>query len=139
MQIIKGLLLIIVLLEITACNLQQNDQITKTNPLAAKDNMQLGMAYLQQGIVFRAKYKLLLALQQDKNSAQVQDAMAYFLEVSGELQRADVYYQRAIQLAPKSGIELNNYGVFLCHLGKYAESENQFLAAATGSKLFKYS
>jgi type IV pilus assembly protein PilF len=129
MQIIKGLLLIIVFLELTACNLQQNDHIIKTNSAAAKDNMQLGMAYLQQGDRVRAKHKLLLALQQDKNSAQVQDAMAYFLEITGELQQAEIYYQRALQLAPKSGVELNNYGVFLCHLGKYAESENQFLAA----------
>ncbi len=129
MNIIKCLLFIF-LLELTACNLQQNNQIIKTNSAAANDNMQLGLAYLQQGDRVRAKHKLLLALQQDNNSAQVQDAMAYYCEIIGNTQQAEIFYLRALKLAPKSGIELNNYGVFLCHLNRYAESEKQFLAAA---------
>ncbi len=128
MTIIKWLLFIF-LLNVTACTLQQNEQIINTNSAAANDNMQLGLAYLQQGNRVRAKQKLLLALQQDHNSAQIQDAMAYFLEVTGDTHQAEVYYLRALQLTPHSGVALNNYGVFLCRIGKYTESENQFLAA----------
>lgn len=123
----------ICLLELTACNLQQNDPTIKTNSVAANDNMQLGLAYLEQGDRVRAKHKLLLALQQDKNSVQVQDAMAYFLEEMGDEQQAEIYYLRAVQLAPNSGVALNNYGVFLCRIGKYAESEKQLLAATHDS------
>lgn len=126
MKIILKIVLIIFLLQITACNLQK---INTKNPIAADDNMQLGLAYLQQGDRARAKHKLLLAMQQDKNSAQVQDAMAYFLEVTGETKQAESRYLIAIQLAPHSGAEHNNYGAFLCRIGKYSESEQQFLAA----------
>lgn len=128
MRIIKWLL-VIFLLNITACTLQQHEQTINTNSAAANDNMQLGLAYLQQGDRVLAKQKLLLALQQDKNSAQVQDAMAYFLEVMGNTHQAEIYYLRALQLAAHSGAALNNYGVFLCRIGKYEESEKQFLAA----------
>lgn len=130
MKIIRVLLCIIGLVSLTACNVQQPSQLNN-NSLAAIDNMQLGLAYLEQGDRTRAKYKLLLALQQDPNSARIQDAMAYFLEMTGNITQAEFYYQRAIQIAPASGAEHNNYGVFLCHQGEFEKSEQQFLAAVT--------
>ena len=91
--------------------------------------MQLGLAYLQQGDMQRAKFKLLLALQQAPKSAATLDAMAYFLETTGQISRAEYYYQQAIQSAPDNGSALNNYGTFLCRIGRYSAGEQQFLAA----------
>lgn len=130
MRIIIKLFGITFFLILTACNVQQPSQLNN-NSMAAMDNMQLGLAYLAQGDRTKAKYKLLLALQQDPNSAQVQDAMAYFFEMTGNTTQAENYYQRAIQITPSSGAEHNNYGVFLCRQGEYEKSEQQFLAAVT--------
>ncbi|ASQ45840.1 type IV pilus biogenesis/stability protein PilW [Legionella clemsonensis] len=96
---------------------------------AAIYNTQLGIAYLKQGDMPRAKRKLLNALDLAPNSADVNVAMAYYLEKTGNLKEAKTYYQKALLLAPKSGAQLNNYGTFLCRLGKYAEAENYFLRA----------
>jgi type IV pilus assembly protein PilF len=96
---------------------------------AASYNTQLGMAYLKQGDRPRAKRKLLTALDLAPNSADVNAAMAYYLEKTGELKEAYSYYQKALSLAPKSGAQLNNYGAFLCRLGQYKEAEAYFLKA----------
>ena len=100
------------------------------NPKAAHYNVELGLGYLKQGNTIRAKEKLLWALKQDPRSPVVQDAMGYFLETTGELKQAAIYYHRAVQLAPRSGAAQNNYGTFLCRVGRYPESIQYFLAAA---------
>lgn len=110
--------------------MQPNENNIKPNVIAAQYNMELGLAYLQQGDRPRAKHKLLLALNQAPNSAAVQDAMAYFMEMTGATVEAEKYYLRAIKLAPAQGAPLNNYGVFLCQEGHYAASETQFIAAS---------
>lgn len=96
---------------------------------AAAYNSQLGLAYLKQGNRSLAKHKLLLALSQDPNSANANAAMAYFLEKTGELDKAQIYYQKAMATAPKAGTQLNNYGAFLCRRGSYAQAETYFMKA----------
>ncbi|KTD23093.1 type IV pilus assembly protein PilF [Legionella lansingensis] len=97
---------------------------------AAVYNTQLGMAYLKQGDMPRAKRKLLAALDLAPNSADANVAMAYYLEKTGDIKEARTYYQKALSLAPNSGTQLNNYGTFLCRLGHYADAERYFLKAA---------
>lgn len=97
---------------------------------AAQINVQLGLGYLQQGQVPRAKQKFLLAVQQNPKSATVLDAMAYFWEVTGNNTLADQYYKQAISVEPKSGRALNNYGAYLCRTKRYNLAEEYLLAAA---------
>lgn len=127
------LVMFVIGIELTACNTvsttQKSDTFSNPNLLAGHYNSQLGLAYLQNGDRLLAKQKLLLALQQAPNSAEVQDAMAYFLEISGDTAQAQIHYLRAIQCAPDKGAPLNNYGVFLCRSGQYDLGEQQFLAA----------
>lgn len=101
-----------------------------SDQVAARCNVQLGLAYLEEGANQRAHDKLLLALQQNPDSVDVQMAMGYFLSKIGEKKAAIPYYQRAIQLAPKSPRVQNNYGVFLCSTGRANASIGYFLAAA---------
>lgn len=101
---------------------------------AATYNTQLGLAYLKQGNRVRAKRKLLLALEQAPNAANVNAAFAYFMEKSGELDKATVYYKKAMLLAPKEGRQLNNYGAFLCRQGQYKQAEMYFLEAVNDMK-----
>lgn len=96
---------------------------------ASAYNTQLGLAYLEQGDRPRAKRKLLLALSQAPDSANANASMAYFLEKSGEVDRADAYYQKAIALQKTSGAQLNNYGAFLCRQARYKQAETYFLMA----------
>lgn len=99
------------------------------NPTAANYNVQLGVGYLQQGDMQQAKSKLLLAIAQAPTSAPARDAMAYYLENTGDPKSAEQYYQQAINLDAKSGSAQNNYGAFLCREGRYPEADQHFMLA----------
>ena len=47
----------------------------------------------------------------------------------GDNTKAEDHYRRAVELMPKSGNENNNYGAFLCKLGRYEESSSYFVRA----------
>lgn len=97
---------------------------------AASYNTQLGLAYLKQGDRPNAKRKLLLALSQAPHSPDANAAMAYFMEMSGEIDKARLFYEKAMTMAPGKGAQLNNYGAFLCRHGQYERAEQYFLRAA---------
>jgi type IV pilus assembly protein PilF len=97
-----GLCLSLLLLQ--ACqqksvNNEEALRLAKQNK-AAIYNTQLGLAYLKQGDRQRAQGKILKALKMDPNSAEVNAAMAYFLENTGDLKEARNYYKKALSLAP---------------------------------------
>jgi type IV pilus assembly protein PilF len=104
---------------------------SRFNPEAAKYNTQLGLAYLQQGDINRAKSKFLLAVQQAPNDPLVLDSMGYFLDSTNQSVEAEVYYLKAIAAAPKNdGAVQNNYGDYLCRHQRHQEAIQHFLAAA---------
>lgn len=127
------LLLIITCLLVQSC--QHNDDKTTINnsqpdlSKAALFNMQLGLGYLKQGDRPRAKKKLLIALKQEPESADINAAMAYYLEQTHELEQAKKYYLKAISLSSNSGAQLNNYGTFLCRQADYRKAVDYFLKA----------
>ena len=96
--------------------------------------MQLGLAYLKQGDRPRAKRKLLTALAQAPDSPSVNAAMAYFMEKTGEINQATLYYKKAILAAPGRGAQLNNYGAFLCRRAQYREAQTYFLKAVNDAQ-----
>jgi type IV pilus assembly protein PilF len=112
-------------------NVQLPQNADSNNPQAAVYNTQLGIGYLREGDIPRAKAKLLLAQKQDPTSPDVVDAFAFFYEATGNLQQADRYYAKAISLDPKRGSSLNNYGVFLCKQGQYKKSLTYFAQATS--------
>ena len=118
-------LLVVVFLLLQSC------QHTKINPYqeAAYYNTQLGLAYLKQGDRVRAKRKLLIALTQAPELPDVNAAMAYLMEKTGEMDNAAFYYKKAIAVAPNRGESLNNYGAFLCRHSNYREAQVYFLKA----------
>lgn len=107
--------------------------ISENNKTAADYNAQLGLMYLEQGNINLAKSKLLLALKQSPDEPLILDAMAYFLECTGEIKSAENYYLYAIKRAPKNGAVQNNYGTFLCRQKRYQESLGRFLLAVKDS------
>ncbi len=99
------------------------------NPKAAAINAQLGVGYLQQGDIERAKTKLLMAQKQDPRSSIVAAGMAYYYDTIGNSKEADHYYKRAYALATEKGDAANNYGVFLCKKKDYAAAYIYFQKA----------
>lgn len=120
----------VLVLLLAGCTQTKNPEQTNAhNPEAALINAQLGIAYLKQGDFQRSKRKLQLALEQDNHSAIVLDAMAYFLEATGQVQAAEKFYQKAIATGHDRGSAQNNYGAFLCRHKHYKEAEVHFLLA----------
>ena len=101
------------------------------NPKASAYNMQLGLAYLKQGNRQRAKQKLLMAIDEAPDSPYANEALAYYFENTQEINQAEYYYQKALQLAPQSGAILNNYATFLCRQKKYQEANDYYLKAVS--------
>ena len=99
------------------------------NEAAAGYNIELGLGYLEQGNVERAKAKLLRAVKQDPKSADTHMALAYYFEEAGEFEAAEQSYKKSISLDSKAGNPLNSYGAFLCRIGRYEEAEKLFLRA----------
>ena len=111
---------------------QENKNVsngTKVNPVASGYNVRLGLAYLNQGDVERAKHKLVIAQRQNPQSTDVSGALAYFMEKTGEPKQAEIYYLKAMEQAPLRGGPINNYGAFLCREGHYQKAITYFLKA----------
>lgn len=107
------------------------------NPKASAINTQLGVGYLQQGQMERAKMKLLLALKQDPNSSDGNGAMAYYYDRIGNAKEAEKYYRKAYELASSKGGASNNYGVFLCKHNRFKEADKYFKQAINDPQYIK--
>ncbi len=128
------------LLLLTACN-SSRTQVTETSDNAtqtsnwqrqrdaASYNVRLSMGYLQQGNVEWAQRKILIALEQAPDWGPALGGMALFLAATGEPERAESYYKKAIAADPDSGDLQNNYGIFLCQQGRYQQGVARFLTA----------
>ena len=106
-------------------------QACKSNQdsLAAQYNTRLGLAYLSQGDTAIAKSKLFRAFSQQPQAANVNSALAYFMEISGDITRADNFYRRAIKYSKNRGLDFNNYAAFLCRQSNYQKANRYFMLA----------
>ena len=114
---------------LAACASHTQKQTDKAHE-AAIYNVQLGVAYMNQGDLERAKEKLERALAQDPNSADVHSARAALFARLGDKEKADSEYRAALRLAPQDPRMLNNYAVYLCQSGRADEGVKRFLEAA---------
>jgi len=97
---------------------------------AARANMQLGSAYLQQGNLPIAKEKLERAVKQAPRDPAIHGLLAMLYLRLGEESRAETEYRAALALAPRDPDQLNNYAVFLCGAGRIDEGVARFQEAA---------
>lgn len=96
---------------------------------AALVNVELGLGYLAQGQVARAKTKLTHALKLAPDLSESHAAMAYFLERTGEISRAEEEHKKAMKLGKEKGAVYNNYGAFLCRQARLKEADKAFKEA----------
>jgi type IV pilus assembly protein PilF len=98
---------------------------------AAKLNLQLGVAYMQQGKFDVALEKLNKALSFNERQPEAHNAIALLYEGTGQPALAEQHFQRAIALDSNYTLATMNYAQFLCTHGRPSEGESRFLAVAT--------
>jgi type IV pilus assembly protein PilF len=98
---------------------------------AAADNVQLAMAYMQQGNLPRAKEKIDKALQEDPANANAHSVLALFYERVNDQKKAESEFREALRLAPGDPGPLNFYGVYLCGQHRVDEGVTKLLQVAT--------
>ncbi|WKE64662.1 type IV pilus biogenesis/stability protein PilW [Gallaecimonas kandeliae] len=96
---------------------------------AAKSRMQLGLAYLRSGNSAQAKMNLLKAQEFAPDLPDVYYSLGYYYQAVGESKEAEEAYRHAIKLDPENGEALNNFGAFLCGMGRFDESIEYFTKA----------
>jgi len=92
--------------------------------------VQLGLGYLQQGQVERAKGPLKSALELDSSDADANAALALVFQAEQEPELTDKYYAKALSSRPKDARILNNYGSFLYSQKRYKDAYERFQQAA---------
>lgn len=95
----------------------------------AETRLQLGLAHLDAGNLALAQKNLYQAIQYAPEDYQILLALALYAQRTEDHRQAEGYYQQALLLSPKNATVHNNYGVFLCYLGKYVQARQQFNAA----------
>jgi len=97
---------------------------------AAKYNVQLGTAYLQQGNYALARDKLERALKQNSKDPDVHTSLGLLYDRTGDTKGADKHFREALRLAPDKPDVSNNYAVYLCKNGRTDEGVERFTAVA---------
>lgn len=106
---------------------ESNPENPKTKAAALYTD--LGQKYMAQGKLEIAMENLNKALAADINHADAHTVIALLYERIGDNTKAEEHYRRAAELVPKSGNENNNYGAFLCKMGRYDDSAVYFVRA----------
>jgi type IV pilus assembly protein PilF len=115
-------------LALVACSSTSNNARKKGD--ASNYNMQLGMAYLNQGDLGLAKEKLDRAVAENPGDPNVHSAMAMLQDRLGHPEQADKEFKAALSLGPRTPDILNNYAVYLCRTGRTDEGVKSFEEAA---------
>ncbi len=97
---------------------------------AARSNVQLGTAYLQQGNYTVAKDKLQRALKQNPRDPDVHTSLGLLYDRTGESKLADRHFREALRLAPDRPDLGNNYAIYLCKNGRVDEGVARFTEVA---------
>jgi type IV pilus assembly protein PilF len=98
---------------------------------AAADNIQLAMAYMQEGNLARAREKLDRAMKEDPANANVHSVYALFYERINDQKSAENEFHEALRLAPNDPGQVNFYGVYLCRQHRVDEGVTKMLQVAT--------
>jgi type IV pilus assembly protein PilF len=97
---------------------------------AAKYNIQLGTAYLQQGNYNLAKEKLERALKQNPRDPDVHTSLGLLYDRTGDVKSADRHFREALRMAPDKPDVSNNYAIYLCKNGRAEEGVERFVEVA---------
>jgi len=94
-------------------------------------NMNLGIAYMREGLYEKALEKLNRAKQVKPDYAPVYNALGVLHQKMAEYNIAEENFRIAIDLNPGDSSALNNYGLLLCNTQRYEEANESFMKAAS--------
>jgi type IV pilus assembly protein PilF len=102
-------------------------QKIESDPIAMSESrIELGLGYMGQGNMVRARENLELAIRHAPDYYRARLSIAHYFEQVGELDEARIAYKKALRLDSKNGNVLNNYGTFLCKQGEYDQADKYF-------------
>ena len=90
-------------------------------------NIQLGIAYLQQGNYPLAREKLERSLKQNPKDPDVHTSLGLLYDRTGDPKLADKHFREALRLAPNNPDISNNYAIYLCKNGRVEEGVERFI------------
>ncbi len=95
----------------------------------AQARVELASNYFARGQNDVALEEVKLALDANPNFAAAYNLRGLIYGSSGETQLAEQNFRRALELDPRDGGVLHNYGWFLCQQGRYEQAQVQYQAA----------
>jgi len=98
--------------------LSQTKSDSMSSAELANINLQMGVRYLNMGMLDVAKEKLENAYDLDSSNPETLNALAVFYERIKDDEEAADFYQAAIRNDPENYSTKNNYGRFLCEHGQ---------------------
>lgn len=110
---------------------------------ASQINTQLGVSYIGKGQFDMAREKLERAVEQDSNNIQAHAKLALVHSLLGNHREARSEYKKALWLDDTDAGLLNNYGTFLCDLGRlekdedYLEDGEEYLVKAANTRRYE--
>lgn len=114
---------------------QEQNEKAQTDKVVAT-NVRLATIYLQRNQLNLAKKKAEKALKADPKSSDANNMMAILSWRLKEYDTADKHFRKAVWLQPNNSSALNNYGAFLCDIGKIDQSL-QYFDRAVDNPLYK--
>jgi type IV pilus assembly protein PilF len=115
---------------LSACGTTSHSTHAVNQRDAAAYNTQLGLDYMNQGDLARAKDKLDRAVKENPDSPDVHSARGQLFERMGDVKQADEELRTALRIAPNDPRMQNNYAVYLCQNGRTDEGVKRFMTAA---------
>ena len=100
-----------------------------TGNARARARLDLASAYFGRGQVQTALEQLKLALDADPNFGPAWNLRGLVYSNLGEPALAEESYRRALQIDPRDGDAMHNYGFWLCQQKRYTEANAQFSQA----------
>ncbi len=91
------------------------------------------LAYALRGSLVQAENNIQKALAIDANSVDANNVAGLIYSKANRPALATQYFQKALEIAPNDTSTLNNFGNFLCDMGKLNQAEQIFLRSATHS------
>ncbi len=132
MSSLKAIILLLIVTSILGCstgNTKAKQKQIKRDREVAQLNVQLASGYIQRGNLEVAKDKLLKAIEYDDKYVPAYTTLAVLMVMLKEPQQAEEYYLQALEIDSRNPELRNNYGAFLCDIGKVEEAKEQLLIA----------
>ncbi len=127
MKQIKLWLVVLLFSSLFACASTPKEAAKEQNDKkAARLNVQLASGYIQRGDLKIAQEKLEKAILFDDTYVQGFTTLAVLMNKLGKTERAEKLYLIALDLDGEDPNLQNNYGTFLCGIGKYKEAVEVF-------------